>query len=64
MNCDLCLVILVRRGPGWSDGGGRVWSTLLYLPRYGSLVTLRVVAGGEEVAVVEAGVLEPEINGS
>ena len=48
-----------RGGPGRPDGGGRVWSTLLYLPRYGSLVTLRVVAGGEEVAVVEARVLIP-----
>ena len=61
MNCDLCLVILVRRGPGWSDGGSSVWGALLHFARDGSLVSPRVVTGSEEIAVVEARILIPGI---
>ena len=53
-----CLILL-GRGPGWSDGGGGVLGTLLHLTRYGFLVSPRVVAGGQEVAVVEARILIP-----
>ena len=38
-----------------------VWAALRHLPGDGSLVSDRVVAGGEEVAVVEAGVLVPQV---
>ena len=54
----------MRRGPWWELGGGRVWGTILHFTRDGSLVSPRVVAGGEEVAVVEAGVLEPAMVGA
>ena len=49
----------MRRGPGWSDGGSCVLGTLLQFTRYGSVVSPRVVAGGEEVAVEEARILIP-----
>ena len=54
----------MRRSPWWELGGGRVWGTILHFTRDGSLVSPRVVAGGEEVAVVEAGVLEPAMVGA
>ena len=53
----------MRRGPWWKFGGGGVRATLIHLTRDGSRVSLRVVAGSEEVAVVEARVLKPAING-
>ena len=49
----------MRRGPWWELGGGRVWGTILHFTRDGSLVSPRVVAGGEEVAVEEARILIP-----
>ena len=61
-----CISILVppsglRRGPGGMGRRSGVWAALRYLPGDSSLVSDRIVAGGEEVAVVEARVLVPQV---
>ena len=57
----ICLIVLCNlwRGPWWELGGGGVRGALIHLTRDGSRVSLRVVTGGQEVAVVEARVLVP-----
>ena len=53
----------MRRGPWWEFGGSGVRAALIHLTRDGSRVSPGVIAGSEEVAVVEARVLKPAING-